>query len=140
MGYAEGEEEGDHNGYCCSVTMSGGSNTGLARSLWVRGRTEGGVEEGVGYEAEEGALASELLRRRPLDSKSRRRASRQDILSSSICFLLFGFLSVYLHSSRLDRAQGVQMGFEPSHFWMPINWHSRPVGVGDHTIFLRLEQ
>jgi hypothetical protein len=60
---------------------------------------------------------SEVVRWRPLDSRSRRRASRRDILPSRICFLLFGFLSVYLHSSRFDRAQGVQIGFRPSHFW-----------------------
>jgi hypothetical protein len=41
-------------------------------------------------------------------------------LPSSICFLLLGFLSVYLHSSRFDRAHGVQIGFEPSHFWIGI--------------------
>lgn len=118
--YTEGEEEGVHNGYCCSVTVSDGSNAGLPTSLRTRGRVEEVDDERMGYEDEVDAMGSELLRWRPLDSKSRSRASRRDILPSSICFLLFGFLSVYLHSSRFDRAQGVQIGFKPSHFWTRI--------------------
>jgi len=102
--------EGVHNEYCWIVVASDGLNEGLEMPPWVRGRN---------WEVD--AMVSELLRRRPPDSKSRRRASRQDILPSSICFLLLGFLSVYLHSSRFDRAQGVQTGFEPSHFWMRIH-------------------
>lgn len=110
-----GEEEADgQTEYCCRVTVSADSNAGLAKLLRVGGRNEAVVDGGVGYEVDE--AASELLRWRPLDSKSRRRASRRDILPSNICFLLFGFLSVYLHSSRLDRKQGVQIGFKPSHF------------------------
>lgn len=76
-------------------------------------------------------VVSELVRWRPLDSKSRRRASRRDILPSSICFLLFGFLSVYLHSSRFDRTQGVQIGFRPSHFWTEGQCGSRQALEGD---------
>jgi hypothetical protein len=74
---------------------------------------------------------SEVVRWRPLDSRSRRRASRRDILPSRICFLLFGFLSVYLHSSRFDRAQGVQIGFRPSHFWTGVQWRTRRALGGD---------
>ena len=116
--YNEGDEETQAE-YCCKVTLSpAGSKTGLATLLRAGGSN--GVDVGGGVEYEEDR-ASELLRWRPLDSKSRRRASRRDILPSSICFLLFGFLSVYLHSSRLDRAQGLQIGFNPSHFWIRVN-------------------
>lgn len=46
--YTEGEDEDAHSEYCCSVTLSDGSNTGLATPLRVGGRSEEVVGGGVG--------------------------------------------------------------------------------------------
>ena len=118
--YTEGDDEDAHSEYCCSVKASDGSSTGLETTPQVGGCNGEVVVGGVRHEDEVDAVVSELLRSRLLDSKSRRRASRRDILPSSICFLLLGFLSAYLHSSRFDRAQVVQTGFMPSHFWIRV--------------------
>lgn len=58
----EGEDEDVHNEYCCSITVSDGSNAGLATLSRVGGLSEEVVDGGVGYEDELDAAASELLR------------------------------------------------------------------------------
>lgn len=62
MEYAEGEDEDVHSEYCCSITVSDGSNAGLGTPLRVRDCSEEVVGEGVGWEDEVDAAASELVR------------------------------------------------------------------------------
>jgi hypothetical protein len=46
--YTEGEDDDVQSEYCCSVTLSDGSKTGVATPLRVGGRTEELADEGVG--------------------------------------------------------------------------------------------
>ena len=60
--WPEGGDKDVRSEYCCSITVSDGSNAGLGTPLQVRGRSEEVVGKGVGWEGEMDAAASELVR------------------------------------------------------------------------------